>query len=213
MIQDNSGHDETTGALNPRGITNATLLAPSKSNLAFTSWKVAGTAGGDVSPIDPVRGALAEGGLTAERLGWHLPGFDDAAWATASPSTGVAGAGVNFYRTILPLSIPSGLDVSLSFTLSSPGSLKFRSLLFVNGYQYGRFNPWIGHQIEFPVPPGILDYAGNNTIGPAVWAQSEEGAQVGVELAVNYVVESSYDFLQETGYLRPGWDAGRLMYA
>ena len=213
VIQDNSGHDETTGALNPRGITNATLLGAPNTNLTFTSWKVAGTAGGDASPLDPVRGALAEGGLTAERLGWHLPGFDDSAWPISSPSTGFSGAGVQCYRTVVPLEVPTGLDVSLSFTLGSPGSLKFRSLLFVNGYQYGRFNPWIGHQVDFPVPPGILDYAGNNTIGLAVWAQSEEGAQVGVEMTVNYVVESLYDFKTDTSYLRPGWDARRLMYA
>ena len=209
VVQDNSGHDETTGALNPRGITNATLL----DGANFTSWKVAGTAGGDSDPIDPVRGALAEGGLTAERLGWHLPGFDDSGWTVSSPSTGFTGPGVQFYRTVVPLDVPAGLDVSLAFVLSSPGSLKFRALLFVNGYQYGRFNPWIGHQIEFPVPPGVLDYSGDNTIGLAVWAQSEEGGQVGVDLTVSYVTESSYDFKFNSTYLRPGWDDKRLMYA
>ena len=210
VIQDNNGHDETTGALNPRGILNATLLG--ESHKKFASWKVAGTAGGDRHLLDPIRGHLAEGGLTAERLGWHLPGFDDSAWNTSSPTTGLSGPGVQFYRTMVPLNIPSGLDVSLSFVLSAPGSQKLRAQLFVNGYQYARFNPWIGHQTEFPVPPGILDYAGDNTIGLAVWAQSEHGAQVDVEWKVEYVATTSYDLRFNGTYLRPGWTKERLVY-
>lgn len=209
VIQDNSGHDETTGALNPRGIINATLLGGGK----FSSWKVAGTAGGDSNPIDPMRGALAEGGLSGERLGWHLPGYDDSSWNTSLPSTGFSGAGVKFYRTVVPLSIPAGRDVSIAFVLSSPGSQKLRAQLFVNGYQYGRFNPWIGNQVEFPVPPGILDYSGENTIALAVWSQSEEGGQIGVEWKIEYVTETSYDFLFDGSYLRPSWDKRRLAYA
>jgi len=208
VIQDNNGHDQTTGTLNPRGIVNATLLGASN----FTSWKVAGTAGGDSHPLDPIRGPLAEGGLTAERLGWHLTGFDDSAWDTGSPATGSSGPGVQFYRTIVPLNVPAGLDVSLSFVLSAPASQKVRAQLFVNGYQYARFNPWIGHQTEFPVPPGVLDYAGDNTIGLAVWAQSEEIAQVGVEWKVEYVATTSYDLRFDGSYLRPGWTEERLMY-
>jgi hypothetical protein len=40
----------------------------------------------------------------AERLGWHLPGFDDSKWALGSPADGVQGAGVAFYRTEVDLS-------------------------------------------------------------------------------------------------------------
>ena len=163
VIQDNTGHDETTGALNPRGILQATLLTPDNSTLNFTTWKIAGTAGGDSQQIDPVRGALAEGGLHAERLGWHLPGFDDKSWANASVGSAAndsamlsfKGAGVSFYRTVVPLSIPSGVDVSIAFNLAAPGPQTMRVQLFVNGYQYGRYNPWIGHQTVFPVPPGV----------------------------------------------------------
>ncbi|KAF2092648.1 hypothetical protein NA57DRAFT_49846 [Rhizodiscina lignyota] len=213
IVQDNSGHDETSGALNPRGILNATLIEDS-GNATFTKWKVAGTAGGDEHVLDPMRGALNEGGLVAERLGWHLPGFDDSSWASGSPaSNGLSSAGIRFYRTTMPLHIPAGVDVSLAIIVSSPGSLKLRSLLFVNGYQYGRFNPWMGHQIEFPVPAGVLDYNGDNTIGLAVWAQSEEGAQVGVDLKVEYVAESSLDVTFDSSYLRPAWTKSRLAYA
>jgi beta-galactosidase GanA len=109
--------------------------------ISFSSWKVAGTAGGE-SNIDPVRGALAEGGLYGERLGWHLHGYPDSHWNnTTSPSTGKSGAGVTFYRTVVPLDIPAGLDVSLSFVLKSPPGSTLRAQLFVGGYQYGRYVP------------------------------------------------------------------------
>jgi beta-galactosidase GanA len=130
IVQDNSGHDETSGVLNPRGILNATLIGGN----SFARWKVAGTAGGQETPLDLMRGVQNEGGLTAERLGWHLPGFDDSKWEASSPtSEGLSGAGVRFYRTTMSLNVPKGLDVSLSFELSSPGSTKLRCLLFVNG--------------------------------------------------------------------------------
>ncbi|KAF2457709.1 glycoside hydrolase superfamily [Lineolata rhizophorae] len=209
VLQDNTGHDLRAGALDPRGILEARLIGGD-----FTHWKVAGSAGGTAVLLDPMRGVYAEGGLTAERLGWHLPGFDDSAWDAGSPSEGLTGAGVNFYRTVVPLDIPQGLDVSLAFELSSLGpSDQVRVQLFVNGYQYGRFNPHIGHQIEFPVPPGVLNYGGDNTIGLAVWAQTEEAASVGIELKKKYVLESSFSSRFESEYLRPGWTPERLQYA
>lgn len=210
VIQDNTGHDETSGVLNPRGIYSATLHGT--SGASFWSWKVAGTAGGE-STIDPMRGALAEGGLYAERMGWHLPGYNDSIWAdTTSPSTGKTGAGVTFYRTVVPLDIPIGLDVSLSLVLKSPAGSKLRAQLFVNGYQYGRFTPWIGNQIIFPVPPGIFNYIGDNTISLAVWSQSEELAKVDVSWKVEYAHTSSYDMRFGNSYLRPGWSISRHQY-
>jgi len=51
-----------------------------------------------------LRGYLNEGGLYAERIGAHLPGFPDTTWTSANPTThGVAGAGINFYRTTFDL--------------------------------------------------------------------------------------------------------------
>jgi hypothetical protein len=40
-----------------------------------------------------------------------------------------------------------------------------------------------------------------------------EGAQVGVELKVSYVTESSFDVRFDGEYLTPGWNKGRLTYA
>lgn len=138
VIQDNMGHDQTTGALNPRGILNATLLGGAGSN--FTSWKVAGKAGGQEN-IDPIRATYNEGGLSAERLGWHLPGFDDGEWEAGSPAEGFAEPGARFYRTVFPLEVPKGYDVALAFELA-PGTERsaLRAQLYVNGYMFGKLS-------------------------------------------------------------------------
>lgn len=59
----------------------------------------------------------------------------------------------------------------------------------------------------FPVPPGILDYAGINTLGVVVWAQDEGGAEAGVELKSEGVLEGGiYGGLRDIGKdLRPEW--------
>lgn len=212
VVHDDTGHDETSGALNPRGILGATLMSDNNS-VKFSQWRVAGTAGGE-NNLDPVRGPYNEGGLYAERMGWHLPAFKDHAWPNAGSQLSFTTAGIKFYRTIVPLSIPKGVDVSISFELSACGTTKaFRAQLFVNGYQMGRFNPYVGNQIEFPVPPGILDYTGDNTIGLSLWAQTDNGACASVDWKVNYVLESSLDVTFSGDYLRPGWTSERLQYA
>lgn len=83
----------------------------------------------------------------------------------------------------------------------------------MNGYQYGRFNPYIGNQVEFPVPPGVLDYSGENTIAVAVWAQSKEGGSISVDWKVNYAAGSSLNTRQiNEASLRPVWTEKRLKY-
>ncbi|KAH8682618.1 putative beta-galactosidase B [Xylariales sp. PMI_506] len=225
IVMDNSGHDERSAALNPRGISNATLVGPAGS-YSFSEWKIAGTAGRE-DVLDPLRGPLNEGGLYAERVGVHLPGYPD---SSLVPYTGkdaallsVPGAGIRVFRTVVPLSVPSGLDVSISFRLTAPSNVTFtstsgytnelRALLFVNGYQYGRFNPYIGNQIDYPVPPGVLDYQGDNAIAVTVWSQSAEGAELQIEWDVEYVHDTSYDMNFDASYLRPGWTKERLDWA
>lgn len=141
------GKDETTGAVNPRGIYNATLLG--SHGLNFSSWRVTGNAGGE-SSIDPFRGPLNEGGLHGERLGWHLPEFNDDSWNSSLPTTGLNEAGATWYRTVVPLEIPRGVDVSLGFVLGSPSGSNVRAQLYVNGYMFGKYVPYIGNQIVFP---------------------------------------------------------------
>ncbi|KAJ5704245.1 hypothetical protein N7493_011383 [Penicillium malachiteum] len=213
VVHDDTGHDETTGALNPRGILDVSLAG---SSSGFTHWRLAGTAGGE-SNLDPVRGVYNEDGLHAERVGWHLPGFDASSWDSVKGSDlTFEGATVRFFRTTVSLDLPTDHDVSVSFVLGTPtGSpLTYRTQLFVNGYQYGRFNPYIGNQVEFPVPLGVLNYQGENTISVAVWAQSEEGAGISVDWKVNYVSTTSLDIKEiDDASLRPVWTKERLEYA
>ncbi|KAJ0106756.1 hypothetical protein J7T55_001280 [Diaporthe amygdali] len=228
VVMDNSGHDQTTGALTPRGIWNATLLG---TDAGFTEWKIAGSAGGEDN-IDPIRSVYNEGGLYAERVGMHLPGYPDSDWASVggngTTTLAVPAAGIRVFRTVVPLSVPPGLDVSVSFRFTAPGnsstkstfvpsdaahSNQVRALLFVNGYQYGRFNPYIGNQITFPVPTGILNYDGDNTIAVTVWSQSAQGAEVKLDWNVEYVHTTGYDMGFDAEYLRPGWSKDRLAYA
>lgn len=208
VVQDNTGHDLRGEAVKPRGILNAALEGNN-----FTQWKIAGEAGGETVQLDPLRGPLSEGGLAAERLGWHLPGFDDSAWNASSPSTGLESDGISFYRTTIPLDVPQGIDASFAFILNAVGSKAIRVQLFVNGYQYARFNPSVGNERKFPVPPGILNYGGDNVIGLSVWAQTKEGAKVNVELVTEYAIESSWSSRFDSEYLRPGWTKERLAYA
>ncbi|KAI1752742.1 glycoside hydrolase superfamily [Xylaria castorea] len=224
VLMDNSGHDQRTEALNPRGITNATLLGPG-GTYSFTEWKIAGTARKEDAVLDPVRGFLNEGGLYAERVGMHLPGYPDADWnvvETDDSLLSIHGAGVRVFRTRVSLDIPSGIDVSVSFRLTAPSETTFvseagktnqlRALLFINGYQYGRFNPYIGNQIDYPIPPGILNYSGDNDIVVTLWSQSAEGAEMKIEWNVDYVHTTSYDMRFDASYLRPEWNSERLGY-
>ncbi|KAK7728882.1 hypothetical protein SLS53_009345 [Cytospora paraplurivora] len=226
VVLDNSGHDEGSSATTPRGIWNATLIG--NGTHSFTEWKIAGTAGGEQN-IDPIRGVYNEGGLYAERVGAHLPGYPDSSWPSSNGTTlAVPGAGIRVFRTVVPLSVPDGLDVSISFLFSAPGngsssstfvptvagySNQVRALLFVNGYQYGRFNPYIGNQVNFPVPTGILNYNGDNTVVVTVWSQSAGGAEVKLGWDVEYVHTTGYDFSFDAEYLTPGWTSDRLVYA
>lgn len=222
VLMDNSGHDLRDLAIDPRGITNATLLGD--GTYTFFEWRIAGTAGRDTN-IDPVRGPHNEGGLYAERIGLHLPGASEDSFEDhpAGPLV-VPSSGVHVFRTTAPLDVPTGLDVSISFRLTSTSdpdftpsdpahSNRLRALLFVNGYQYGRFNPHIGHQIDFPVPPGVLNYRGDNTIAVTVWSQDAAGVEVAVDWQVQYVHATSFDMGFESGELRPDWDEERLVYA
>ncbi|PLB49336.1 putative beta-galactosidase [Aspergillus steynii IBT 23096] len=211
VIQDTMGKEQREAAPDPRGILNATLYAADGSAANFSSWKVAGNAGGN-HLLEPIRGTYNEGGLHAERLGWHLPGFDDSHWESGVPGDGFTGAGSRFYRTVVPLDIPRGYDVSLAFQLHTEKKAKLRAQLYVNGYQFAKTLPFISNERTFPVFPGILNYSGNNTVGLSVWAMEQAGGAVDVKWKVMGVHRSGFDPLFDGEYLRPGW-RDRSQYA
>lgn len=78
----------------------------------------------------------------------------------------------------------------------------------------GKFLPYVGNQVEFPVPPGILNYSGENTVGLSIWNQDEAEASVSVSMKVLGVYASTIDTAGlDTEYLRPAWEESRLQYA
>ncbi|KAK0564485.1 hypothetical protein OC844_001686 [Tilletia horrida] len=167
-----------------------------KDDEVQVSWHLAGNYRGEHSP-DRIRSNLNEGGLFAERQGWHLPGFNGSdSWERRAPTEGIGRGwtrgtpGIGFFRTELALDVPERetSDISLAFVL--PPIIKrgsrseearrptYRALLYVNGWQFGKYVPALGPQHVFPVPQGILDYAGTNSVGLALWAL-EEGEEHG----------------------------------
>lgn len=214
VVLDYQGHDQDSvgpdGPRNPRGISEASLTG---GNTTFTEWRLIGNAGGE-SPVDMVRGVYNEGGLRAERLGWALPGFDDGKWKQKSPLEGVVGAGIEFYRTTFRLSVPTNYDVPLAVVLGAPKTTISRVQIYINGYQYGKYISHIGPQTEFPIPPGIINNGGWNTIGIAVWAQDAAGAVLEtLELKEVDRFTSSFKFDFDGKYLQPEWTKDRLNFA
>ncbi|PSK34590.1 hypothetical protein B9Z65_8916 [Elsinoe australis] len=228
VLIDYNGHDQTStaqGVANPRGLLGASL----SSGGTFKSWKLQGNAGGaqGAYDLDPVRAPMNEGGLFAERLGWHLPGFDPAtnlpegknvSFASGSPvADGVTGSGVRYFFTDVELDLPEGHDVPLAVELTAPKTVKARCQLFINGYQYGKFVPHIGPQTLFPVPEGILNHRGKNRLGLSVWAQTEEGAKLDdVKLVRMGAYQSGFEAFVGNRLgegLQPGWTEERLRYA
>ncbi|KAF3769880.1 family 35 glycoside hydrolase [Cryphonectria parasitica EP155] len=224
VLVDYHGHDETSvaGGMNvPRGLYGAQLLpAPTTSTstanttTGFTTWKIQGSAGGSAANIDPVRGPFNEGGLYGERLGWHLPGFSPStsyptsygAWDDATPLDGLTGPGVRFYVANFTLDIDDDLDAPLGLAFSAPEGTVARVLFWVNGYQYGKYEPHIGPQTVFPFPPGVVNNQGQNSLAVSLWAMEDGGAALdGLELVVYDVYQTAFGFARDWSALQPGW--------
>ncbi|KAI4205769.1 MAG: hypothetical protein LQ350_000266 [Teloschistes chrysophthalmus] len=200
ILLDNMGLDEngrvgTDQMKNPRGILNYTLIGREQSAI---SWKVTGNLGGE-DYRDRTRGPLNEGGLFAERQGYHLPDPPSIDWTSGKPTKGIPTAGVTFYTTSFNLSLPSGYDIPLSFVFTNSSSnatggvSNFRSQLYVNGYQFGKYVNNIGPQTAFPVPEGILNYHGINYLALSLWALDPKGARIeNLQLASTAVIQSGY---------------------
>ncbi|OJD37610.1 glycoside hydrolase family 35 protein [Diplodia corticola] len=180
----------------PRGILDFAIEGGVAASAV--SWKLTGNLGGE-KYVDHSRGPLNEGGLFAERAGFHLPGApttDAALWADSTgPATdGLAGPGAKWYVTTVDLDIPAGWDVPVSFSFANGTATNatatatasaYRAQLFVNGWQFGKYIHNIGPQDVFPVPEGIWDYRGSNTVAVSVFGQEEAGVAVeGLELVL-----------------------------
>lgn len=182
----------------PRGILNYDLAGHAASDV---SWKLTGNLGGE-HHVDKSRGPLNEGGLFAERNGYHLPGAPTDEWDESAGGLGVDGVGVKWFATTLDLDVPAGWDVPISFsfansTTNSTGAdglaKAYRVQLFVNGWQFGKYVHNIGPQDVFPVPEGIWDYRGSNYVALSVFSQEESGVVLdGFELVHGTPVKTGY---------------------
>ncbi|KAI8986121.1 glycoside hydrolase superfamily [Trametes punicea] len=191
VLQDHMGNDEDSDEKSARGIPGFQLNSGN-----FTTWKVQGKVGGYLDFPDKVRGIFNEGGLFGERQGWHLPGFDlsSANFTARDLSEGLpsGGAGVGFFVTTFDLKIPSGTDTMMSFVFDGGvgnSGQAYRALLFVNGWKFGKRVANVGPQASFPVPPGILDYNGKNTIAVALWAMNNTAVSPSLELVVDGILD------------------------
>lgn len=207
VVVDNNGLDEnwTVGEdemKTPRGIIDYSLGTRNKSVI---TWKLSGNLGGE-DYVDKVRGPLNEGGLYAERQGYHQPSPPSGSWASKSPLTGLSAAGIGFYATSFKLSLPEKYDVPLTFnfgnTTLNDTTANYQAQLWVNGYQFGKYINNVGPQTSFPVPqgkenkdsplqsawyeldtllirhPGILDYHGTNWLAVEIWSRQAGGARL-----------------------------------
>lgn len=197
VVIDNMGLDEdwTVGSetmKNPRGILNYEFPEGKSYNATPISWKLTGNLGGE-GYIDKVRGPLNEGGLYAERQGFHQPEPPSSNWESSSPFQGLSTPGIGFYSTSFYLDIPSGWDVPLYFTfMNASSSPAYRVQLYVNGYQFGKYVSHIGPQTNFPVPEGILNYRGKNWVALTLWAMQDGGAKLdGFELVYGTPVKTA----------------------
>ncbi|KAI0632368.1 glycoside hydrolase superfamily [Trametes polyzona] len=191
VVQDNMGNDEDSNEKSARGIPGFQLNTGN-----FTTWKVQGKVGGYRNYPDKVRGIMNEGGLFGEREGWHLPGFDlaSAKFTSRELSEGLpsGGAGVGFFVTTFDLDLPTGTDPQFSFVFDGgegKSGQAYRALLFVNGWKFGKRVANVGPQASFPVPVGILDPNGKNTVAVALWALENSKVSPSLELVVDAVLD------------------------
>ncbi|MET9908481.1 beta-galactosidase [Streptomyces sp. NPDC006476] len=182
----NMGHEEdynsTNGNKTARGLTSASLVG---APLTSVTWRLQGVRGGE-DLQDTVRGPLSTGGLYGERAGWSLPGYPDKNWDRVSLPTNDTHPGVSWYRTDVGLDLPHGQDTSLGLTFTDDPSRKYRATIFVNGWQVGNYVNYLGPQHTFPVPNGILNPNGRNSIAIAVWNLDGSTGGLGKVSLTNY---------------------------
>jgi beta-galactosidase len=191
VLVDNTGHlqEEHSGTFRePRGLIAATF-AGSPTDI---HWKIQGNIGGENLP-DNVRGPFNAGGLYGERMGWHLPGFADARWATTTLPRATDKPGVDWYRTSFHLDIPAGQDVPIALRIHDIAPHHYRAIIFINGWQMGRYISDVGPQTDFELPAGLLNTHGDNTVAIASWSTAQDGGLGEVSLVTQGNYRSALD--------------------
>ncbi|KAK2028439.1 family 35 glycosyl hydrolase [Colletotrichum zoysiae] len=176
---------------NPRGILDYGLSGHEQQS--DVRWKITGNLGGE-DYADRERGPLNEGGLFAERQGYHWPEPPSQSWqASEGPTAGIEAPGIAYYSATFDLDLPAGFDIPLSLTFANTTTSAYRAQIFVNGYQFGKFVHHVGPQTRFPVPEGILNYQGSNHLGITLWAMEKGGAKIeGIKWDVGMVSATGF---------------------
>ena len=76
--------------------------------------------------------------------------------------------------------MPIGLQIN------DATSSAYRALIFVNGWQMGIYVNNLGPQRIFPIPTGILNPNGENTIAIAVWGEQGGSGGLGAVTLFRY---------------------------
>ncbi|KAG8737249.1 hypothetical protein FRC10_008399 [Ceratobasidium sp. 414] len=175
VVVDNTGIDEENWegkSKAPRGIRGYELLGGGD----FFSWKLIGNVDGEDTK-DTIRGPLNQGGLYVERIGALYPTYNfTSAWnssstdASCTPFAGINTAGVRAYKTKFSLNVNETTDLTVSFKFTRTPSSNYRAMLYVNGWQFGRFASNYGPQTVFPIPEGIINHRGENDVLLTLWS-------------------------------------------
>ncbi|MFC1408639.1 beta-galactosidase [Streptacidiphilus sp. N1-12] len=205
VLVENMGHNEDYNEADSnkeaRGLIGAVVAG---SPLTTLSWRIQGSSGGE-DLVDPVRGPMNTGGLYGERAGWSLPGFKDSSWSTATLPTSDTTPGVSWYRTTANLNLPKGQDTSVGLQITDDAARHYRALIYVNGWQLGRYVNDVGPQHVFPIPNGILKANGANSIAIAVWNTDGSTGGLGAVSLVN--LGSTASSLQTAAVDSPRYNA------
>ncbi|QDS74282.1 hypothetical protein FKW77_003497 [Venturia effusa] len=125
VVVDNMGLNEnwivgSDEMKSPRGILDFKFSGHVQKDV---TWKLTGNFGGEYYP-DKTRGPLNEGGLWAERQGYHLPSPPTDNWekVKGGPIQGIGKAGIAFFTTTFELNMPRGYDIPLSIVFSNTTS-------------------------------------------------------------------------------------------
>ncbi|CAE6480078.1 unnamed protein product [Rhizoctonia solani] len=198
VVVDNMGLEQDWNSKDefkaPRGIRGYELIGGGD----FSSWKLAGTVDGEDTK-DIIRGPMNQGGLYVERIGAIYPNYSTGTWDSTgcSPFIGTDKAGVTAYKTKFRLDIDERADVPLAFKFERTPTSNYRVLLYVNGWQFGKFVSNFGPQIVYPIPEGVLNHRGENDILMTLWSLDAAGAKVAdVELVPTVVLFSSKEVLK-----------------
>jgi beta-galactosidase GanA len=204
----NMGHEEdyTPGNGNKaaRGLIGAALIGAPLTSL---TWRLQGVSGGETLK-DTTRGPLSTGGLFGERAGWSLPGYPDSGWTPVTLPSSDTTPGVSWYRTLVSLNLPRSQDSSLGLTITDDPTRMYRAMIFVNGWEVGNYVNYLGPQHSFPVPNGILDPNGTNSIAIAVWNLDGSTGGLGTVALTNYGSYTSS--LQVRQNRSPGYHSGQF---